>query len=119
MVTKKCSRVGAFFQIYDVRYPDLLVEVEFYIVSHHLPDDSDKFACTMPKGIIVCTAFSHLGIVIRLEGGIIFNNVMSCIYKCISEDFGSTLGHPGFLSLKISRKIKGTVLVVFLHKNIT
>ena len=97
--------MGAFFQIYDVRYPDLLVEVEFYIVSHHFPDDSDKFAGTMPKGVIVRTAFSHLGIIISFEGGIIFNNVMSCVYKGVSKYLGSTLGHSGFLCLEVSRLV--------------
>ena len=63
----KAPRWALFFQIYDVRYPDLLVEVEFYIVSHHFPDDFDKFAGTMPKGVIVRTAFSHLGIIISFE----------------------------------------------------
>ena len=45
--------MGAFLQVYDVGYPDLLVEVKFYIVSHYLPDNSDEFAGTMPKGVIV------------------------------------------------------------------
>ena len=44
----------------------------------------------MSKGIIVSPAFSHLGFVVSLEGGIIFNNIVSCINKCISKDFGST-----------------------------
>lgn len=42
-------------------------------------------------------AFSHLGFVVILEGGIIFNNIVSCINKCISKDFESTFGHSGFL----------------------
>lgn len=80
-------------------YPDLLVKVKFYIVSHHFPDVPDKFAGTVPKGVIVCTALSHLGIVICLEGGIVFYNIMSCVYKCIPKDFGSTLGHSGFFGI--------------------
>lgn len=59
----------------DVMYPDILVEVKFYIVNYHLPDDPDMFAGTLPKGVIVCTAFSYLGIVIGLEGSVVFNNV--------------------------------------------
>mgnify|MGYP000016783550 FL=1 len=42
-----------FFEIYRYWYTDLLFEVKFYIVSEHLPDDSDKFAGTMPKCIVM------------------------------------------------------------------
>ena len=36
--------LGCFFKIYRYRYTDLLLEVKFYFVSEHLPDDSDKLA---------------------------------------------------------------------------
>jgi hypothetical protein len=36
-----------------INYTDLLVEVKFYIVGHHLPDDSDEFTGAVPKGIAV------------------------------------------------------------------
>ncbi len=36
------------FQNHRLVVSDLLVEIKFYIVSHHLPDDSDQFAGTMP-----------------------------------------------------------------------
>ena len=81
------------------------MEVKFHVVSHHFPDDSDELAGTVPEGIIVSPTFSHLGFVVSLESGIIFNNIVSCINKCISEDFGSTFGHSGPLSLKVSRLI--------------
>ena len=32
-------------------------------------------------------------------------HIVSCINKCISENFGSTFGHSGLLSLKVSRLI--------------
>ena len=95
----------ALFQINDIGYPDLLFEVKFNFVSQHLPDDSDELAGTVPKGIIMSPAFRHLGIVIGLEGGVVFNNIVSCINKCISEDFGSMFRHPRLLSLVISRLI--------------
>ena len=62
------------------------MEVEFYIVGHYFPDDSDKFAGAVPESIIVCPAFCHLGIIISLEGGIVLYNIMSCIYKSIAKD---------------------------------
>ena len=92
----------ALLQINDIGYPDLLFEVKFNFVSQHLPDDSDELAGTVPKGIIMSPAFSYLGIVIGLEGGVVFNNIVSCINKCISEDFGSMFRHPRLLSLVIS-----------------
>ena len=58
--------LGCFFKIYRYRYTDLLLEVKFYFVSEHLPDDSDKLAGTVPKCIVVRPAFSPLGIIISL-----------------------------------------------------
>ena len=84
-----------------MRYPDLLIEVKFHVVSHHFPNDSDELAGTVSKGIIVSPAFGHLGFVVSLEGGIVFNNIVICINKCLSEDFRSPFGHSGFLSLKV------------------
>ncbi|MCQ4649139.1 hypothetical protein NE477_26220, partial [Blautia marasmi] len=60
------------------------LEVKFYFVSEHLPDDSDKLAGTVPKCIVVRPAFSPLGIIISLEGCVVPDNVPSCIYKSIS-----------------------------------
>ena len=60
---------------------DLLDEIKFDFVREHLMDDSDKLAGTMPKGIIMCSAFRHLGIIISLESGIVFHNIVSCIHQ--------------------------------------
>ena len=76
--------LGCFFKIYRYWYTDLLFEVKFDIVGEHLPDDSDKFAGTMPKCIVMRPAFSPLGIIISLEGCVVSDNVPSCIYKGIS-----------------------------------
>ena len=92
----------ALFQINDIGYLNLIFEVKLYFVSQHLLDDSDELAGTVPKGIIMSPAFRHLGIVIGLEGGIVFNNIVSCVNKRISEDFGVTFGHPRLLSLIIA-----------------
>lgn len=51
-----------FFKIYRLWYADLLFEAKFYFVSEHLPDDSDKLVGTVPKGIVMGSAFSSLGI---------------------------------------------------------
>ena len=67
--------LGCFFKIYRYWYTDLLFEVEFYFVSEHLPDDSDKLAGTVPKCIVVRPAFSPLGIIISLEGCVVSDNV--------------------------------------------
>ena len=76
--------LGCFFKIYRYWYTDLLFEVKFDIVGEHFPDDSDKFAGTMPKCIVMRPAFSPLGIIISLEGCVVSDNVPSCIYKGIS-----------------------------------
>ena len=60
--------LGCFFKIYRYWYTDRLLEVKFYFVSEHLPDDSDKLAGTVPKGIVVRPAFGPLGVIISLEG---------------------------------------------------
>ena len=72
------------FKIYRYWYTDLLFEVKFYFVSEHLPDDSDKLAGTVSKGIVVDSAFSSLGIIISLESSVVFNNIVSCIHKGIA-----------------------------------
>lgn len=56
----------------------------------------------MSKGIIMSPAFSHLGIIVCLEGSVVFYNIVCGVNKCISEDFGSTFRHPSFLSLEIT-----------------
>lgn len=61
-------------------YTDLLIEVKFYIVGHHFPDDPDELTGTVPKGIVVRPAFSHLLVIISFKGGIVFYYIMSCIY---------------------------------------
>ena len=63
---------GRFLQNYDGRDTDLLIGGEFYIVSHHLSDDSDWFVGTVLKGVIVYTALSYSSIVIRFEGDVVF-----------------------------------------------
>ncbi len=82
---------GCIFKIYRYWYKDLLIEVKLSFVREHLPDDSDKLAGTMSKGIVTSPAFRHLGIIISLEGGIVFNNIVSCIHKCISKHSGTAL----------------------------
>lgn len=56
------SSLKALFKIYRLWYADLLFEAKFYFVSEHLPDDSDKLVGTVPKGIVMGSAFSSLGI---------------------------------------------------------
>ena len=73
--------MGAFFQIYRYWYTDLLLEVKFYIVSKHLPDDSDKLVGTMPKCIIVRPVLSPLGIIVCLEGCGVSNNVQAALTR--------------------------------------
>ena len=109
------------FKIYRYWYTDLLLEVKFYFVSKHLRDDSDKLAGTMPKGIIVGPAFRHLGIVVSLESGVVFYNIVSCVNKCISEYFGTTLRHSGFLSLEVSGLVNRRIqdLSVESRKNLS
>ncbi|MFR8905618.1 MAG: hypothetical protein ACLVHS_17945 [Blautia wexlerae] len=75
---------GAFSKSIDIWYADLLFEVKFHFVSEHLPDDSDKFASTVSKGIVVSPAFSSLGIIVSFESSIVFNNIVSCIYEGIA-----------------------------------
>jgi len=43
--------LGCILKFTDIGIQASLVEVKFYFVSHHLPNDSDKFADTMPKGL--------------------------------------------------------------------
>ena len=64
----------AFFKDLDI-WANLLIEVKVYVVGHHFPDDPDKLAGTVPKGIVVRPAFCHLLIVISLKGGIVLNNI--------------------------------------------
>ena len=70
--------------IRDSWYTDLLIEVKFYFVSQHLPDDSDKFAGTMPQGIVMSPAFRHLLIIVSFKGGFVLNDIMSCIHQGLS-----------------------------------
>ena len=42
-------------------YRPLLIEVKFGFVSEQLPDDSDKLAGTVLKGIVVSPIFRHPG----------------------------------------------------------
>ncbi len=71
-----------FKQSYQIAYRPL-VEVEFYFVSKHLPDDSDKFADTVPKSIVMRPAFSHLGIIICLEAILARSYPHPCVsYSC-------------------------------------
>ena len=58
--------LGCIFKIYQYWYTDLLFEVKFYFVSEHLPDDSDKLAGTVSKGIVVGPAFGSLSISVRI-----------------------------------------------------
>ena len=67
--------LGCFKKIYRYWYTDLFIEVKFYFVSQHLPDDSDKFAGTMPKGIVVSPALCHLLIIVSFKGGIVFTTL--------------------------------------------
>lgn len=67
---------GCIFKIYRYWYTDLLVEVKFYFVSEHLPDDPDKLAGTVPEGIVVSPAYCHLGVIVSLEGGVVLYNIV-------------------------------------------
>ena len=89
-------------KIYRYWYTDLLIEVKFYFVSQHLPDDSDKFAGTMSKGIVVSPALCHLLIIVSFKGGIVFYYIVSCVDQSISENTGAAFRHPCPPGLKIS-----------------
>ena len=84
-------------------------EIKGHVASQDFMDDPDKLTGTMPESIIVCPALRHLGVIIRFEGGIVLYHVMSSIHQCIAKDFRSSLGHPGFLRLKVTRLINGRV----------
>ena len=92
-------------KIYRYWYTDLLIEVKFYFVSQHLPDDSDKFAGTMSKGIVVSPALCHLLIIVSFKGGIVFYYIVSCVDQGISENTGATFRHPCPSGLKVSRLV--------------
>lgn len=64
-------------------------KVKFCFVSEYLPDDSDKFVGIVPKDIVVRPAFNSL---ISLGGCIVPNDVLSCIYKSISQNTRATFG---------------------------
>lgn len=49
----------------------------------------------MSQSIVMEPAFCYLGVIISLEGGIVFHNVMCCIYKRIVEHTGAPFGQPG------------------------
>lgn len=72
------------FKIYRYWYTDLLIETKFYFISQHLPDDSDKFAGIMSQGIVMSPAFRHLLIIVSFKGGVVLNDIVSCIYQGIS-----------------------------------
>ncbi len=63
---------GCIFRIYRYWHTDHLIEVKFDFVSEHFLDNSDKFAGTVPKGIVVSLAFHHFGIIISFEGLLFF-----------------------------------------------
>lgn len=86
---------GCIFKIYRYWYTDLLVEAKFNFVSEHLPDDPDKFAGTVPEGIVVRPAFCHLFVIVSFEGGIVLNNIVGCVNERISEHSGAAFGHSG------------------------
>ena len=81
------------------------MEVEFQVICHHIQDDSDELAGTMSQGIVVSPAFRHLYIVVRLKGGVILYNIVSCIYQGIAQYFGTTLLHLSPTGLKVTRLI--------------
>ncbi len=93
---------GCIFKIYRYWYTDLLVEVKFDAVSEHLPDDPDEFAGTVPEGIVMRPAFRHLFVIVSLEGGVVLNNIVSCVDERVSERSGATFGHSGALGTVIT-----------------
>jgi hypothetical protein len=82
--------LGCIFKIYRYWYTDLLIEVKFELISEQIENDSEEFSGTVPNGIIVGQAFCYLGIIVCLEGGIVFNGLVSYIDKCIIKDTGIT-----------------------------
>lgn len=72
------------FRSYQLWYIDLLFEVRFYFVSGHLPDAPDKFVRIVPKGIVMSPLFRSLSIIISLDRGVVFNNIVSCVHKGIA-----------------------------------
>ncbi len=62
---------GCILKSTDIWYSDLLAEVKFDFVSEHLPDNPDKFAGTVTKGIVMRPAFCHLFVIVNFEGGVV------------------------------------------------
>ena len=56
----------------------------------------------MPQSIIVVPAFSHLGIVVSLEGVVVLNYIVSCVDQCIPENPGATFRHSCVAGIEIS-----------------
>lgn len=80
---------------------DLLAEIKFHIASEHLMDDSGKLASTVPKGIVICPTFRHLGIIISFESGVVFHNIVSCIHQSKSKYLGSSVGHLSVFGVEV------------------
>ena len=66
-------------------YTGFLFEVKCHFVSNHFADDADKLFSTVPKGNVVGLFISSFGFVISFESGVVFKNIVSCIYKDMAE----------------------------------
>lgn len=60
------------------------MEIKFYFVSQHLPDDSDKFADAMSGIIVVTQALCHILTIVSFKGGIAFYYIVSYVDQIIS-----------------------------------
>ena len=56
----------------------------------------------MSKSIVMSSAFGHLGVIVSLEGRIVFYHVVSCVDQCIPENPGATLRRSGVAGIKVS-----------------
>ena len=93
------------FQSLPIIAKGLLIEVEFHLVSEHLPDDPDEFAGTVSEGIVVCPALRHLFVIVSFEGGVVLHDIVRCVHKCVPEHLGAAFGHPGVPGAVIARLV--------------
>lgn len=93
------------FQSLPILVKGLLVEVEYHLVSEHLPDNPDELTGTVPEGIIMCPALRHLFVIVILEGGVVLHDIVCCVHECVPEHSGAAFGHPGAPDTVIARLI--------------
>ena len=58
-----------------------LCEIKFNLVGKNRINDSDEFAGTVPKDIVMSPTLRHPGIVVSLEGGGVLNHFVCSIFQ--------------------------------------